>query len=773
MKYSISTKSKEKKIIKKDKLIVMFFNNIEEVIKRRTLLITQSIEIFLKNGKTYFFNFFKKTNAEKIYDFFNIKKNEYNFSFDINYNQREIKNILKEFQEGKISNYDYLLNLNKYSTRTYCDLSQYPVFPWLVLNRKKFEKNPEYIEDIIRDMKYPISIQNKEKRDDLIMKYEREYEGKFQSHFNNHYSSAASIYYYLMRLNPYGQDLIRLQNYQNENPNRIFLSFESLEIILLSSADNRELIPDFFCYFDFFINLNCCFFGMIKEGEINDDFEISSEASKQNNVISPFVHNLYNDRKLLNSILISSRIHDWVDIIFGKNQIPENETEAIQSCNIFSKSSYEQKINFEKKLNKYYKLLKENKIKEKIFFEKMRGRLDMAINFGMTPRQILEKTNKYNKYEEENKKTIIKNELKKKFDDKLIYFEKISNDEFLFIKDIIKKDKNKIRSICLYSIKNKNLNETKIHYTKCVNLLKNYKSLTIEFKNKKKRIPLYNPCYSISYLDLKAANKKNKLAILTCRYFGNYFNLQTNEKNISIYCEDFVTCIKGKNSITSDIFYTGLLNGKLIEWEINQNIEANEVKYIYSHQASITAIELYNKQNIIITAGEDNYIHIRKQYDFELLTAINLTFCFANPIVSRYNNIFPSLLKISDLNLIYVLIYNLDSKSNFIRGYNMNGLFFAQTEEGTFHHKKDKNIIINNFSFTKNSNLIIGFYNLNKYFSLQSWDLKPDHSFKDFNVNDKKEREGTQLLKYDYSSDTLNILYHDDFIIKSPNENND
>lgn len=209
-------------------------------------------------------------------------------------------------------------------------------------------------------------------------------------------------------------------------------------------------------------------------------------------------------------------------------------------------------------------------------------------------------------------------------------------------------------------------------------------------------------------MNLKTHKKNDKIAILTCRYLGNYFNIQTQEKNINIYCEDFVTCIKGKNSSLSDTFYTGLFNGKLTEWEINTNFELNEIKSIYSHQASITVIELYNKQSIIITASEDKYIHIRKQYDFELLTVINLSYCFANPIVSQCNNIFPSLIKISDLNLIYVLIYDLDSKNNFIRGYNLNGLFFAQTEKEKelYSDERGNKIIINNISFTKNSNLI-------------------------------------------------------------------
>ena len=100
----------------------------------------------------------------------------------------------------------------------------------------------------------------------------------------------------------------------------------------------------------------------------------------------------------------------------------------------------------------------------------------------------------------------------------------------------------------------------------------------------------------------------------------------------------------------------------------------------------------------------------------------------------------------------------------------MNGLFFAQTEKEPFQDEQNKDIIINNISFTKNSSLIIGFYNLNKYCLLQPWDLKPYHLFRDFNLNDKKEREGSQILEYYFSSDMFNILYENDFIIKSPIE---
>ena len=103
-------------------------------------------------------------------------------------------------------------------------------------------------------------------------KSENENSSKFCCHLFKHYSTAGYIYYYLMRMNPYEQNLIALQNFKLENSDRIFNSFKELEDILKEDSDNRELIPDFFCYFDYYINLNCSYLGEKDNGYFNDDF---------------------------------------------------------------------------------------------------------------------------------------------------------------------------------------------------------------------------------------------------------------------------------------------------------------------------------------------------------------------------------------------------------------------------------------------------------------------------------------------------------------------
>ena len=164
-----------------------------------------------------------------------------------------------------------------------------------------------------------------------------------------------------MRINPYGTNLIKLQNYHLEDKNRMFNSFPEIEIILTIGNDNREMIPDFFCYYDFFCNLNCCFYGVKANKELIDDFKLLSKESSNNcNSISPYVNLLFNNKRILNNHYISKTLSKWVDNVFGKKQLPE-KSEIPESYNIYYKLCYEQKVNFEKKIMKNYDLYKNKK----------------------------------------------------------------------------------------------------------------------------------------------------------------------------------------------------------------------------------------------------------------------------------------------------------------------------------------------------------------------------------------------------------------------------
>ena len=51
-------------------------------------------------------------------------------------NTEEIKYLNIQLKKGLINNFIYLLIINYYASRTYNDLNQYPVFPWLFFDIK-------------------------------------------------------------------------------------------------------------------------------------------------------------------------------------------------------------------------------------------------------------------------------------------------------------------------------------------------------------------------------------------------------------------------------------------------------------------------------------------------------------------------------------------------------------------------------------------------------------------------------------------------------------
>ena len=807
-KYIFSTKDNENKTDKM-KSFIIFIKEIKEVIARRTLLMKQSIEIFIKNGKSFFFNLFKTKICDEIFNVFNginqnlLLKNKPQINLISKDIKLDVKKITTSFKKGEITNYEYLLYLNKLSTRTYNDLTQYPILPWLVLKNDTLysltnNDEPPVENNIItnceegkelcylRDLNYPVSMQNNFKREEEIIKYNEDSKTTHYSfHCGTHYSTSSYIFYYLMRINPFGQNLIKLQNYKQENPNRMFLSFRETYMILESSTDNRELIPDIYCYIDYLCNINCSYLGKRNNNNLVDDFYINNEYlefDKNTNILSSYVESLYRLRKLLNHKTNLIKIDKWVDIIFGTKQFPPKE-EASNSCNLFSKYSYEQNINLEEKLEKFKGKLKKGEIDDSTLKSKMQNKINIINNFGICPCQILNENIIYEPNLPSGNNKIKSNKNNKRSSNNYYYFTKINKNQYLSI------NKNS-REIAIYQ---DNIDKAFDTYKYSYNFESDLSPLYINTD-----YSLYKPNYLITDITItNELNKKKEVFLIICRFLGNYFKViindkckndkNNNNKSKMILCEDFVTSVNKRNSSENDnIFFTGLKNGKLTEWKLkiiysnnsnhkkkNQTTSSftiNEKKHVYAHKSSITAIEIFNKKSIIATAGEDKFIFIRKLYDFELLTSIDLTYSFGNPIVSNNPDIFPSLIKISDLNLIYILLYNYKIQKTVIRGYTLNGLFFAETDmhiKGT----EDSSLSFNSISFNKNWNLIVGLYNFNQIILLNSYDLKakPNKRF----VDDKNKHYGTKYVEYDPISKEFLILYDNECKIITLNEEKD
>ena len=177
-----------------------------------------------------------------------------NLNEEINFNI--IKNSIFYFEQsdfrnkhlkGEISNFKYLLLLNKYSARSYHDIYQYLIFPLLYMDISK---------KIERDLSKPIALNKEPEKVKSIIELIQLNFINFGSHFNSNYSTSGYVLYYLVRMNPFTNGHIKFQSYKFDVPQRMFFTFDSYLNAMNSSEENRELVPEFFYNYEIFLNLN-------------------------------------------------------------------------------------------------------------------------------------------------------------------------------------------------------------------------------------------------------------------------------------------------------------------------------------------------------------------------------------------------------------------------------------------------------------------------------------------------------------------------------------
>ena len=73
-------------------------------------------------------------------------------------------NMTQKWQRREISNFEYLMFLNTIAGRTYNDLNQYPVFPWVITNYDSHELDLSSPNNF-RDLSKPIGALNHSRRE--------------------------------------------------------------------------------------------------------------------------------------------------------------------------------------------------------------------------------------------------------------------------------------------------------------------------------------------------------------------------------------------------------------------------------------------------------------------------------------------------------------------------------------------------------------------------------------------------------------------------------
>uniref|UniRef100_A0AAY4EZ61 Neurobeachin like 1 n=1 Tax=Denticeps clupeoides TaxID=299321 RepID=A0AAY4EZ61_9TELE len=341
-------------------------SQIREVHLRRYNLRRSALEIFLIDQTNYFLNFTKEA-RNKVYSRLLLLRSLTLHGTRSPQELLKASGLTQKWVNREMSNFDYLIQLNTIAGRTYNNLAQYPVFPWILADYTSEEldlSDPR----VFRDLSKPVAVLNERNAKAVREKYEsfEDPTGTIDRfHYGTHYSNAAGVMHYLIRVEPFTSLHIQLQSGRFDCADRQFHSIPATWQTLMDNPnDVKELIPEFFYFPEFLENQNAFDLGRL---------QISKE--RVNDVILPKWAKspedfIYKHRKALESEYVSAHLHEWIDLIFGYKQ---RGPAAVEALNVFYYCTYEGAVDL-----------------DAITDEKERKALEgMISNFGQTPCQLL------------------------------------------------------------------------------------------------------------------------------------------------------------------------------------------------------------------------------------------------------------------------------------------------------------------------------------------------------------------------------------------------
>ena len=291
---------------KAQKLVEVQLNSIVMVLRRKYLHKDIAAEVFTNTHKSYFFVFTARERGEFISrlkhanaDILQLKASRKVFN-DLG--------LQKYWMAGKISNYEYIFWLNMFSGRSFNDIAQYPVFPWVLSNydSKEIDLGDEAN---YRDLSKPIGALNPERLATLENLYQEIKDTPTGCLYRFHYSAPAYVIHYLLRCEPFTSLHIALQSGKFDHSSRLFKSIPaSWKSCVGTSPDFRELIPEFYSMPDFLVNSE-----HYPLGDGVDDVELPAWSSNPTEFICI-------NRNALESDIASRSLHLWIDLIFGCKQ---------------------------------------------------------------------------------------------------------------------------------------------------------------------------------------------------------------------------------------------------------------------------------------------------------------------------------------------------------------------------------------------------------------------------------------------------------------------
>ncbi|KAK2659945.1 hypothetical protein Ddye_006478 [Dipteronia dyeriana] len=347
----------------------------------RYLLRYTAIEVFSCDSVApLFLNFASQKDAKEVGNLIVTSRNEFLYpkgssrdkSGAISFVDRRVALEMAEtaresWRRRDITNFEYLMILNTLAGRSYNDLTQYPVFPWVLADYSSevldFNKSSTF-----RDLSKPVGALDSKRFEVFEDRYRSFCDPDIPSfYYGSHYSSMGIVLYYLLRLEPFTSLHRNLQGGKIDHADRLFQSIEgTYQNCLSNTSDVKELIPEFFYMPEFLVNSNSYHLGVKQDGEPIGDVCLPPWAKG-----SPEIF-INKNREALESEYVSSNLHHWIDLVYGYKQ---RGKPAVEAANIFYYLTYEGAVDMDTMEDELQRSAIE----------------DQIANFGQTPIQIFRK----------------------------------------------------------------------------------------------------------------------------------------------------------------------------------------------------------------------------------------------------------------------------------------------------------------------------------------------------------------------------------------------
>jgi hypothetical protein len=242
----------------------------------------------------------------------------------------QLPEMTEKWHAREIDNYTYLLHLNDCASRSFDDLSQYPIMPWVL---------SDYSSDALdlndprryRPLWKPVGALDERR---LAATHRQRHElqvdaeaGQTIPLYRTHYSSPAYVAYYLLRIFP--EITIHIQSGEFDHEARSFSSVDRtwLNVSERATGDVKELIPQFYSDPAF----------------LRKERGVALPPWCEDVVLPPWAGGSYTEfvrqmRAALESDFVSAHLHLWIDLIFGSKQ---QGAPALKANNLFEGYTYE------------------------------------------------------------------------------------------------------------------------------------------------------------------------------------------------------------------------------------------------------------------------------------------------------------------------------------------------------------------------------------------------------------------------------------------------